>query len=124
MKATTLPFNKRVYMLSYIDNRTEARITHARKEIEIIIEEHVSSNKRKSLSNLTKQQYEGLKLLRERVRKNEIVNYTTDKTGRMCVDSPSNYIECMQVHLENTEKVPEVLYREIENTINCHLRAW
>ena len=70
MKATTLPFNKRVYMPSYIDDRTEARITHARKEIEIIIEEHVSSNKRKSLSNLTKQQYEGLKLLRERVRKN------------------------------------------------------
>ena len=40
----------------------------------------------------------------------------------MCVDTPDNYIECMQVHLQNT--VPAKEYKRIENEINSHTHAW
>ena len=124
IKSNKLPFNKRVYMPPYVDETTEARISHARKEIEIIIDQHVKSDNNKGWNNLTKQQSIGLKRLRTRVKKKEIINYTTDKSGRMSTDSPANYIECMQVHLENTEKVSEKLYYDVENKINCHLNGW
>ena len=57
MRASRLPFNKRVYMPPYADETTEARITHARKEIETLVDHHITSNNNKSWPNLTKQQY-------------------------------------------------------------------
>ena len=42
----------------------------------------------------------------------------------MCVDTQENYIECMQVHLQNTEKVATEEYRGIEKEINSHMKAW
>ena len=54
----------------------------------------------------------------------KVINYITDKSGRMCVDTPENYTECMQVHLQNTEKVATEEYRRIEKEINSHMHAW
>ena len=71
-------------MPHYADETTEARITHARKEIEPLISQYIKSNNNKGFSNLTKQQKSGLKHLRKRVKKKEIVNYTTDKSRRIC----------------------------------------
>ena len=123
LRATHLPFNKRVYMPPDADERKEAKIAHARVEIERLLTDHTEAKDRK-YTNLTKEQRMGLKTLQERVKKKEIVNYITDKSGRMCVDTPTNYIECMQVHLQNTEKVSTEEYRTIEKELNSHMHAW
>ena len=123
LRATHLPFNKRVYMPSYADERMEAKISHARVEIERLLTDHTEMDSAK-YANLSKEQRRGLKSLQERVKRKEIVNYVTDKSGRMCVDTPENYVECMQVHLQNTEKVGADEYRRIEKEINSHMHAW
>ena len=123
LRATHLPFNKRVYMPSYANERMEAKISHARVEIERLHSDHTETKNLKN-ANLNKEQRRGLKTLQERMKRKEIVNYITDKSGRMCVDTPSNYIDCMQVHLQNTEKVGTGEYRKIEKEINSHMHAW
>lgn len=76
------------------------------------------------ISNLTKEQRKGMKCLKDRMKNGEIVTFTTDKAGKMCVDNPENYITCMQPHNEGAEEVTENDYYEIEKKINSHINSW
>ncbi len=65
-----------------------------------------------------------MKCLKERIREGEIVNFTTDKSGKMCVDDPSNYITGMQPHIQESVEVTGKDYQDIEKTINAHMNSW
>ena len=49
---------------------------------------------------MTKEQWDGTKSLKERRDAGELVIYQTDKSAKMAVDTPENYIRCMRPHVE------------------------
>ena len=53
LRATHLPFNKRVYMPSYANERMEAKISHARVEIERLLSDHTETKNLKNANQVT-----------------------------------------------------------------------
>ena len=86
--------------------------------------EDYRENQVKPESNLTKQQKQGLKKLRRRIKNKEIVCYQTDKSGSISVDTPSNYVDSMKPHLEGTIPSSEEEYNKTEKLINAHMTNW
>ena len=62
--------------------------------------------------------------LKKRVRNKEIVCFQTDKSGSISVDTPENYIESMQPHLEGTIPSTEEEYVKTEKLLNAHMTTW
>ena len=124
IRARDLPFNKRVVMPPYADKVIESKIAYARQKINKIIENHENENKYKEYSNLSREEKEGLNTLKKKANGNQIICYITDKSGKMSVDSPENYLAAMQPHLQETKEVKQRNYNYVENIINSHMQAW
>ena len=73
---------------------------------------------------MTKQQKQGMKKLRRRIKNGEIVCFQTDKSGSVSVDTPDNYVDSMQPHLEGTIPSTEEEYTKTEKLINAHMTNW
>lgn len=96
MAATDLPFNNRTYLPHALDESSEIEM-HVLKQR---IKEVKRFPKEKSLRNLTEEQFKGIKGLRDRQKNDEIVVFQTDKSAKLAVDTPENYIESMKQHTE------------------------
>ena len=60
---------------------------------------------------------------------NGIVNkgwviYTTDKSGKVVLDSKENFLNCMEEHFSMDRIVTPEEVREAESRLNDHVRAW
>ena len=122
MRPTDLPFNKRVFMPPYADEETEAKIQLAKMQINAAIEEY--AKKSKGNENIDTSIKRGLQNLAERSKRSEVVCYPTDKSGRLSIDSPTNYIESMQPHLQGMKEVTQIDYDNTEKLLNAHMSAW
>ena len=113
-------------MAPYADERTKAKIAHARVEIKRLLTDHTETKSQK-YANLNKEQKRGLKPLQERVKRKEEERSCELHKGqvrKMFVNTSSNNIECMQVYLQKTEKVATEEYRTIDKEINTHMHTW
>ena len=52
---------------------------------------------------LTESEKEGMRQIKEGIISKGWHLYQTDKSGRMCLDTVKNYVECMSEHLEKDE---------------------
>ena len=118
-----VPFRKRVTIPECADPATEAKLTLCRERLNKVLEEY-KEKQTKPESNLTKQQKQGLKKLKGRVKNGEIVCFQTDKSGSISVDTPDNYVDSMQPHLEGTIPSTEEEYTKTEKLINAHMMNW
>ena len=118
-----VPFRKRVTIPECADPATEAKLTLCRERLNKVLEEY-KEKQTKPESNLTKQQKQGLKKLKRRVKNGEIVCFQTDKSGSISVDTPDNYVDSMQPHLEGTIPSTEEEYTKTEKLINAHMMNW
>ena len=50
--------------------------------------------------------------------------YQTDKSGKMCLETVQNYIQCMNDHVKDDEVVTPDRVREAEVVLNNHARTW
>ena len=122
MRPTDLPFNKRVFMPPYADEETEAKIQLAKMQINAAIEEY--AKKSKGNENIDTSIKRGLQNLAERTKRSEVVCYPTDKSGRLSIETPTNYIESMRPHLQGMKEVTQIDYDNTENLLNAHMSAW
>ena len=76
------------------------------------------------VDNLTDNEKEGMRSLKEKVKKAEIVIQQTDKSGRNCVDSLDNYKLSVQPHISNDIPINEEEHQELEKTMNAHSYTW
>ena len=118
-----VPFRKRVTIPECTDPATEAKLTLCRERLNKVLEEY-KEKQTKPESNMTKQQKQGLKKLKRRVKNGEIVCFQTDKSGSISVDTPDNYVDSMQPHLEGTIPSTEEEYTKTEKLINAHMMNW
>ena len=75
-------------------------------------------------SNLTKDQQEGLKTLKKKIKDGEIVVLRTDKSGKLCVASRDAYVKMGMIHTEKDKKIGWKEIEEMEKQINGHSIAW
>ena len=120
LKATSLPFNKRVMMPPLADNEMESKILYARNKLESIINNYDVTRTDFKQNKLTK----GINSLRRRQINGEIICYPTDKSGSLSIDTPINYIKNIQPHLEGTKETTDEEYSKTEKLLNCHMQAW
>ena len=87
MRGTDLPFNKRITLPPPLNIDTEVKLrtlgVNLKKAIEAASQEKIDTN-------LSKQQSDGLRKLKERVKNREVVVFQTDKSGRFSIDTPEN----------------------------------
>lgn len=74
--------------------------------------------------NLTLPQMNGLKKIRKRIADNEIVVYTSDKSGKFTVDTKENYIRAMSPHTADMVPMTEGGVKKIESESNALAKIW
>ena len=76
------------------------------------------------MENLSAEQKRGLKSLRKKQKDEQIVIFQTDKSGKMSIDTPENYIEAARPHIEKDTIITEKEYEDIEKLVNAHSAFW
>lgn len=91
-RSTELPFNCRTYIPGAIKREEETRLQNLRMDLTRIVEEFTET-KEVALTNLTDEQKKGLAKVKKRKKENQVVVFQTDKSGKLAIDTPSNYKE-------------------------------
>ena len=124
LRRSELPFNPEVTMPNAVSADEEIKYHQFKNEVKLISEKF--REKTRDLSNLSREEKEGLKSLKEKVKKTEIVCYETDKSGRWSCDSKENYKKACEKHLEDTDKTEVITtenHTEAEHEMNCQAQA-
>ena len=82
--------------------------------------------KTQDLSNLTKEEQEGLKTLKKKVADNTVLCYQTVKSGRWSCDTKENYRKACQKHLSDPSKTEVInlqTHEDAEKEMNAHGQA-
>ena len=99
LRATDLPYNPNVKMPSPVSLEEEMKFQNFKREVnEIAVK---IGKQTKKYSNLTAEEKEGLKSLKEKSKNEEIICFNTDKSGRWAVDTKENYMTACEKHFEN-----------------------
>ena len=125
LRATNLPTCTRLKVPKPGSVREEAVMSGLKEKLMDEIRNYVKeecNEKGWPESNLTQSEQAGLRELREKIDKKEIVVFKTDKSGKLAVDTPENYSEAITVHTANDEEIDDSKLRKIETSMNDHLR--
>ena len=74
--------------------------------------------------NLSKQETIALKKVKDDIKARELVVFTTDKSSRFSVDTPSNYEKAIIKHTAKDQDVKGSRVKQIENVINHHMKQF
>ena len=114
-RATDFNQNKYIVMPGPVDIREEVRI-QAQKDTHMdVIREYMRTNcdkdgNMKGSENMTKSELEGRRQVREGIASKGWMLYQTDKSGKLCLDTVSNFEECMAGHvLKDPIVTPEMV---------------
>ena len=121
LRPTDLPFNKEVRIPDRLDDETENKMQCIKNELTTITQQYIAKNKTFEGANLTEAQKEGLASLSKR---DDIVILQTDKSGRMSVDSKTNYVEASKPHYEKDIDVTQEVHEQAQKEANGHSIMW
>ena len=122
MRGTHQRFNKRIKLPSPVDEETEINMHSLKTRLRRVTSEYIQTCP--SDKTLTDEEKRGLRSLKERVKRNEVVVYQTDKSGRFSIDSPENYKESGTPHIREDPVITMKEHRDMEHTVNAHANAW
>ena len=125
LRATELPFNNRIYAPKPLDNETEICIQNMKGKLNNCTERYIEETQRKKKeTNLTQEQKQGLRSLKERKEEKEIVIFETDKSKRFSCDTMDNYETLGGTHVLGDEIVSDETKERFEKEINAHAEMW
>ena len=122
MKITNLRENTRITLPRPLKPIHEAMIEVRRKEYNRVFDEYrgKESKKRKRVSNLTEEESKGVKSLKSRIEKDEIVVLKTDKSSKLTVMNKEEYRETGEKLREKDRKVNREEIIKRKKTLNEH----
>ena len=124
LRPTEMEYNKRVYLPGPMSEEEEIKVMNLKNDLMKEIEQYCKQNKNKmNMRNLTKEEKDGLKSLKKKSR-NELIISQTDKSSKFSVDTKDNYIEAMQVHIEQDEDITESDHLKAQKEVNAHSTFW
>ena len=71
--------------------------------------------------NISKTESEGIEEIKDKIKKKDIVVFTTDKSKRLTADSVENYSRALDDHVKNDTVIDEKKVRQLEVRMNQHL---
>ena len=87
------------------DSKVEIAIASAKSKLENITEKFISEkcDQRGNIleNNLTHEETQGLKSLKQRIKNDEITVAPTDKSGKFSVNTKENYLASLESHVKN-----------------------
>ena len=126
MKVTNLPENTRITLPKPLRAIEEAEIEVRRNEYMKVVREYIKKETigGKQESNLTEQEQKGLKSLRQRIEKEEIMVIKTDKSSKLAVIETSKYLEMGRENRGKDKKISREEMKSREKTLNEHTEMW
>ena len=124
MKATDLPFNRRVYLPSPLDTETEISIQNLKVGLNRVVRKYVENERSAKWRNLDHDEKEGLTSLRRKVRSQECIIFQTDKSGRFSLDTVENYKLVFETHVAEGVVISEEDYVRLQRLVNAHAVFW
>ena len=76
--------------------------------------------RRAYLRRITKNETKNLKSLEKRVKNGKVVIMQTDKSRKLTINKPDNYIEQMKPHLRNDPHITTDEQNTMERTLTCY----
>ena len=123
LRPTDLPYNTNV-MMPWSIGELELDLHRFKRDV-INLSERMKNSTSK-WCNLDSTRKSGLKKLQERIRKKEIVCFSTDKSGRWSCDTPENYKNACMAQLADDDKTPTISieeHNESEKIMNAEARS-
>ena len=118
-----MKYNKRVYLPDPMSEEEEMEAMHLKNELMKEIEQYCKENKNKmNMCNLSKNEKKGLKSLKKKG--SNIIVSQTDKSSKFSVDTRANYVEAMNVHIEQDEDITESEHLKAQREANAHATFW
>lgn len=124
LRVTSLPYNPNVAIPGPLEEKEEIRIQAFKYGVMEAVKE--MKGKRKVLGNLSKEEEEGLKSLKEKVKRGELICCVSDKSGRWTCDSVENYKRACMDELRDRDRTPEItleMHQVGERELNSHAAA-
>ena len=75
-------------------------------------------------SNLTKQEKSGMRSIKERLKKEEIIIMKTDKSNRFVVTNVEEYLKMGEAHVSKDKEISRNEVQEIQKIVNGHSMAF
>ena len=124
-RSTDLPFNSRIYAPKPLDNETETCLQNLKMELNQCTEKYINeAQRRKKEINLTTEQKQGLRSLKDKKDDNEIVITETDKSKRFACDTIENYKRLGETHVVGDEVVNMETKNRYDKEIDAHAEMW
>ena len=125
LQSTNLPFNNLIYAPKPLDHETETCLQNMKMKLNQCTERYVEETKRKKKAvNLTPEQRQGLRSLKEKKDQKEIVIFETGKSKRFACDTMENYEIQGRTHVTEDEVVDDETKARFEKEINGHAEMW
>ena len=125
LRSTHLPFNRRIVAPGPLDDQTEICLQSLKMKLNACTERYLKQQKtQKKASNMTKEEYMGLKSIKQKSKNNEILIFETDKSKRFSCDTAENYQTLGQTHTMNDEEVNRDTVELFEKNITAHAVVW
>ena len=129
LRATDLPFNRFVYIPDPLPEEEEIKIQNLKNDLKNAASDYVreceakrkKGRKKKVFQNLTERESEGLNKLQKR---EEVVVFQTDKSGRFAVDTRDSYVEATMPHIVGDAIVEEAVHQRAQKEANAHSVMW
>ena len=122
LRPTDLHYNNDVSMPAPVCLEEEMRFQTFKNDVKDIAKKMERKSKR--YGNLDEKEKQGLKSLKDKTSNEEVICFTTDKSGRWAVDSKDNYKLAVEKHL--VTGVQEITWKQhdnLEKYLNCHMLA-
>ena len=129
LRATDLKFNKDLNLPDPVYEEGEVKIQQQRLASLEAVEDFIkakcdSKGAVKGATNLTQAEQRGLSEIRERIKQGEWVLYTTDKSGKFCLDTPQNYAKAVSKHTQGDKLANPGEVKGAESKLNTQSKLW
>ena len=129
IRVTQLQFNKLIHMPEAGSWSEEVTIMRQQLETLEVIDDYImtecdSSGKPFESLNLTKMEALGRKEILEGVKSKKYLLYGTDKSEKLVLDTPANFMNAMAPHIRDHFKVSLEEVENSEKVLNNHSKMW
>ena len=129
LRVTQFKSNKMIYMPTPIEAREEIKIESQRFEALDTVRDYLRSNcDDKGVpvgsENLTRKEMLGRQEILRGIKDKGWMLYSTDKSGKMVLDTKANYLRSMEPHFVNEEISDMESVEASEKILNAHSKAW
>ena len=126
-RATDLQECSRITLPKPLSPDEEANLDIRRRTQMEIFKKYKDKNTNKNgeqLTNLTKQEKEGLKSIQKRIQEGSIKVIKTDKSSKLAATTQEDYLRMGNEHVEKDKKITRQEVIDMEVNLNGHNRAW